>query len=422
MNSSLKIKINLPVIAIITLSSMVMYCKYTVEARQGYLVFPVEIFFSMLLLVRLRGKKRMISRYGKMILIFNFSFMLYRIVSSSIITGEFYYSAKKIIYYEVGVFFLIILSLQLLSIESLISIIRFIGIANALIGVYETFSKTSVFLRFIYVSSRRMNTSGLGTTAARARTFFIHPTICAVFCVFTWCVFLYYPLKNKWLNIFSMLLILICMLGTQSRSSWIAFALISVVFIIQKFINRDVKVSVPQLVLLGSFLLATVIVFFLFNDFFEERLAVVWNRWQSGMDINNAANYNRVAMIKLGIRDFAKDRRIYQLFGRGLGYGYRLLQRHSIRGWRGAVDNTFLTTLLDYGIIGCTFLIGYLLIIIKCIFEKRKIYQLCGLVLLSLYVSCFFYDMYGWFTPNLLISMSLCIIAYADDNEIKRNI
>ena len=46
-----------------------------------------------------------------------------------------------------------------------------------------------------------------------------------------------------------------------------------------------------------------------------------------------------------------------KLFGKGSGAAFSLLQNNSINGWTTAVDNTYISTLLDYGFIGLFFLI-----------------------------------------------------------------
>ena len=115
-------------------------------------------------------------------------------------------------------------------------------------------------------------------------------------------------------------------------------------------------------------------------------------------------------MIRNGLKDFDSWEVFPKMFGKGYAYAFTLLQRKSIRGWKGAVDNTYLTILLDYGLIGISYLLFFIIFAFRRIFKPDLVCRVCGLGLLSVFISGFFYDMFYWFTPNFLIALSFGLL------------
>ena len=98
-------------------------------------------------------------------------------------------------------------------------------------------------------------------------------------------------------------------------------------------------------------------------------------------------------------------------FGSGNGYAYDFLLTHPIRGWNGAVDNQYLTVLMDFGLVGIVFLFSLIYYAFKkTISSENEINQLCALCLLAMFISGFFYEMFSWIFVTLLFCLFFCIL------------
>ncbi|MBQ8945330.1 MAG: O-antigen ligase family protein [Lachnospiraceae bacterium] len=418
MERKYKISINIPIFMISMLILLVIFCKYNIESRMGYIIFPVEFIFAFVLYSRQTEDGRLNGVSVRRVIYVYFFFMIYRIFVSALITGSLYDGTKKILYYEVGVLFLLYFAVCLTNAEDIIITLRNIGIVNAVLGVYETITRSSIFMRFIDVENRIQFSNLLGTENNRARTIFFHPIICAVFCTYIWCILLYYPMKGKWINTISQIALIICLMGTKSRSSWISFAIVNVIYLVQRLSKKKGTIEIGNIFYGLVFAIFMIVIFIIQRDYILSAGRVLLNRWMLVLDADDAGNYNRITMIRNGLQDFAGWGVLSKIFGKGYLYAYNLLQRHSIRGWTTAVDNSYLTALLDYGIGGLLFLFYFIYISIKSIHSRSRLHKMCGLSILSLFISGFFYEMFSWFTPNFLLALSFCLISvHFEEND-----
>ena len=372
------------------------------------MLFPAEIILFIFLEI-FSYQKDEIQLIGKRMLLFYYSFIVYRMLISVVTSGNVGLSIKKPLYYELGVMMMMCSIIRITSFSTLQKTFIGIGIVNAVLATYETFTRSSLFLKYISVESRQMITGVLGTEESRARTIFMHPIICGVFIVVVWCWLLYYPIRNKWVNLFVKVIVIIALLGTKSRSTWIAFLVVTVLYCIQRIRDKENLINIEGVLffLVASAIMIGVIV--CFHDFVMNGARIVWIRLIKALNVSEAGRYNRVQMIIIGLRDYVKWDYFSKFFGKGNGYALKLLKRYSIRGWNIAVDNSYLTMLLDYGIVGEFFLLDLVAISFRMFFEKNTITRMCGLGLLSIFISGFFFDLFSWFTSVFLIISLLCI-------------
>lgn len=320
-------------------------------------------------------------------------------------------------YYEFGVFLVVFSAMQIMQIEEIVRFVRTIGVINAYIGVYETITRSSLFIRFVGIDSRVFIANSLGSSASRTRTVFMHPIICAVFCIFIWCILLYYPLENSRINFMSQIALLITILGTQSRSSWIAFVIVTLLYYAKRINIRSISIEIDLFFYVVLVCIIMMITYLIFRSYINETIVAFYNRFILAMDFNSAGSYNRLKMVSMGLSDYKKWNLFSGVFGKGYGYALSLLQHNAIRGWITAVDNTYLTVLLDYGIIGVLFLILYITEAVRLYIIGNRLKQMCGLGILSVFISGFFYELFSWATTDIILAFLLGILIVFEDDK-----
>lgn len=383
-------------------------CRYLLKAELGDVIFPVEVMlFSVLFIVNHRLKERRNYLFWIYLI-----FILYREVVSFVIAKGVVGDASRILYKELGVLMVVAVIVREDNQERLLVIIRDVGIVNAILGVIEFITKANFLTSAIVDKSMVYMKYSMNTSAWRVRTFFFHPIICAAFITISWIALLYYPLKRKTANFAVSLCMIISLLGTKSRSSWISLAFVTLLFLLARF-NKGLREVSRNGVYWA--VASVVILFILYVIFWEKVIEISDNtvqRMLDGLDSNNAGNYNRIAMIKMGIADWIKSSRTKKLFGNGSVYAIKFLKMHSIRGWNRAVDNSYLTVLMNYGLIGEIFVLIILIgAFIRFITTCRREEELATLAIISIFISGFFYDIYGWFTCTICLSLFLAVLS-----------
>lgn len=391
-------------------------CQFRLAEKQGYILFPLEICIVCLYFFWNKHKLRVPSTP---ILLYLF-FIVYRIIFSFIMSGGDIKSVKALFYKELGMIFLCWFLTERYSSISIIRKIKNFGFIMSIFGCYEFVTHSAVFMKFITVESRMYMRVNLGTAEMRVRTVFLHPTICGVFMTLAWLCVLFIPYRKRWLNYVAKITIFLCLLGTQSRSNWIAFFIINLLYIWRKYKKKGISLEKRNIIQAAVLLILALIIAVIFNEYIKNIYQLVINRWIAGMDSNNAGNYNRVTMIKMGLQEWTNLGIPEKIFGSGSGYAKAFLLKHPIRGWSAAVDNQYLTVLLDFGLLGLILLLwigGYIFKIV--ILDDNEIDQLCGLGLLSMFISAFFYEMFSWITITLMFSLFLSLID--KDSSIENN-
>lgn len=395
--------------------TMIMFfCQYRIAEKQGYIIFLLEISIGCLYWLWTTNKKERVSQN---ILIY-FSLIIYKIAITLMATDTMG-TVKSILYKELGMLFLCYFLIWGCSGITIIKRIRDFGLCNAILGCYEFVTHTHIFTRYITVESRFYNQS-LGTFKTRVQTVFMHPTICGVFMMISWLCILFLPYKKTWVNYLAKVFILLCLLGTQSRSTWVAFVMINILYAWKKYRIKKIQIKREQLLQIGIVIIVALIIVVFFNEYLIKVGYVIINRWRDGMNSNNASNYNRVTMIKMGIQEWKHIKIGRKIFGSGNGYAYQFLLCHPIRGWNGAVDNQYLTILLDFGLVGIILFISLIYYVFKqAVGSDDRINQLCSLCLLSMFMSGFFYEMFSWIFVTILFCLFLCIL---DDTSVKEEL
>lgn len=388
---------------------LIFFLQFKIAARQGYILLPFEIIIGLLFFV---WNKQNIKIWHKNSIMKIWSlFLIYSLAISIIIDFTYVSAYQGIIYKEIGMTFICFFAAQYVNHDYFLKAARNIGIVLSVIGDIEYVTKNSIFLRFITVESRQIMISQLGSSAARVRTVFIHPVICAVFTAFFWICLLYAPFKEPFKNVLSAISIIICILGTQSRSSWIALVCVTVIYLLKRLTVYRFRFKRNNIYLCGVIcILSAVIIYFNWQNI-SSALSVFYERWMASFNISHVGNHNRLTMIKMGIRDWKDAGVVQKVFGGGASYAINYLRQHSIGGWSTAVDNQYLTILMDFGVIGeIVFLYLVCRVFILTVKSKNIMTEFYGMVLISLFISTFFYEMLSWTIVTMLFSFAICML------------
>lgn len=387
-------------------AAIMFFCQYRVAKKQGYILFLLEISIGCLCWLWSAKKNEPVSK----ILLLYFFLILYKIILTLMVSGIRIENVQRILYKELGMLFLCYVLIRGCSGITIIKRIREFGLCNAFLGCYEFITHSNIFARYITVESR-MYIQSLGTSKTRVQTVFMHPTICGVFMMISWLCVLFVPYRKPWIDYLAKVSIILCLLGTQSRSTWVAFIAINIFYIWEKYKGKNIYLKKEHFFRACIVIMIGFIITISFNEYISSIGHIIINRWRNGMDTNNASNYNRMTMIRMGIQEWMRLGIGRKIFGSGNDYAYKFLLSHPIRGWNGAVDNQYLTILLDFGLVGVFFILSFICYILKKItVSDDKISQLCGLCLLSMLISGFFYEMFSWIFVTLLFCTFLCIL------------
>ncbi len=383
-------------LGIIVLMITIMHAKYTIYDGMGEYVIVREgalaVFFACLYFTKRKLKSKCLYLY--------LVFIAYRLFCSWKVNGGITGEARVVVFVELGLIFVIYMIMNYDNVHVIMRIVRELGSINAVLSVFEYFFKRNIFMKYITVAARMYMKRSMGTPAWRVRTFLIHPIICAVFITATWVVLLYIPYRRKWLNYVIKGCMLLGLIGTKSRSSWIAFLIVNILYLLIKMIKSNTLLTNRnQLYRIILIIVMMLVLAICFEDRVIKMISGVISRWMLSFDWKDSGNYNRVEMIKMGLDRWREATWSVKLFGNGPNYAIELLTSHAIRGWKNAVDNTYLTVLLNYGLIGLVMFVMILCISIYNMFTARnEIVELSALGMISIYSSAFFYDVFSWFS------------------------
>ena len=397
-------RINIKMFLFFIFVMFIAYSRYRKNDNVGDLMVVVESCLILVALFLRRSNEKTLSYAFNIYMLFIIS----RLAQSYYLTGGIEGEAKVIVYRELGTAVFLSLIVVSDSKEKFYLLLRNVGIFNAFAGSVEFFTQSCWFSRFITVANHQYMLQNAGTERWRVRTMFLHPLVCAVFTLVTWVLLIYMPCRNKWIQFFSQIAVIICMIGTKARSSWISLAIVSIMIFFVRQIKGKRELSRGTIYRLGLAAIAIILLVVFFDDSIFSLLEVVINRLVSAMSIKDVGHYNRVTMIRFGLTEFNKAPIKNKLLGFGTDYAINMLKAHPIRGWNKAVDNTYVTLLLNYGLLGLIMHLSVLFFSIRNMFKTKSIIsEMCSIGVVSIFISAFFYEMYSWFSVTVCFSILL---------------
>lgn len=385
---------------------IIVFGQFRIENRQGTILVITELVCSLLLVTEKDYDK---IKFNRVCWIY-ICFIFYRLLCLLLVLTGKEDEIKSLIVKEIGIFFLFILILNKVSEISFIKWMRNLGTVMGILGCFEYFTKASIFSGFISVESRVIMQNALGTSGARVRLMFIHPIICAIYFVFFLLCLFYVPYHNNKLNLLSGICLILSLAGTQSRSSWISFFIVSFLFIVSEKRFRFRKLNRNKMITTILIILILILVYGVLEENLREMFMPLYERWMAGLNSENSANYNRVSMIKMGVKIWLNANWKNKIIGLGDGYALDYLKAHAIRGWSVSVDNQYITLLVDYGIMGFGFAVGILMYSVINLFCAKERIQRCGCaMLIALWISAFFYEMLTWTYAMILVCIAILL-------------
>ena len=391
---------------------IVMLLSYRWSTRIGFVVLGLEIIGIILCLSSYDHS----AAFKGPFLTF-FLFALAEVMSGMLHNGV--QSVKKPFYLEVVlcIYFFFLIDKETLG--KIIYALRNIGVILSLFGCIEFALKDSFFIRLIGVSTKVMSTESIGTTRFRVRTIFLQPMPCATIEVFFWILLIFFPYRNRLFNALGKGLIFVCLIGTQTRSSWLAFIFINLVIYLEKS-TTTIRIQRNFIRLLPLLAILFVIVCVLNIETIKSISELVSKRWLEGTDVNSATFYNRFTQVRRSVSIWNNGTVIDKLFGKGHGYLLGYLRMHPIRGFTVAVDMQFAAILVDCGLLG--------VLLIFLVFVQSGIAYFSGTDLMSkacaagvinILISGFFYEILGW--ASIMIVLVICLRGLTFDQTSFKN-
>lgn len=392
---------------------VILCLNYVPVGSKGTLIILLElliIFFSVV-----ANQVQIVYDFDYKLLVFLFIYE----AMISVITSEAY---NQVLYKNLFLLIAIKLCCTGINIEKTVLYIRNIGIVLSILGVYEFFTRNSLFYSLINIESKRYFASAFGSSSARVRLIFIHPIICGAFTVVFLILLINYPLKSRIANTVALLVEITCLIGTQSRSSFLAFFIVVFLNIITHTVNRTIRID--NMLFYLSEILIVAIFFGAAGSYLFDLINPVINRFLNGFSSTDSSNYLRTAVAFRELEFYlANYGWLEKIFGRGFSSAIRILVENPVYAhYSLAVDNQYITLLMDSGLVG---LITYMLFIfyqIVCLIRcDQKLIKIRCLCIISLAVSSLFYDMLAWemvcFILFVFVSLPVSNTDLCESNE-----
>ena len=151
-------------------------------------------------------------------------------------------------------------------------------------------------------------------------------------------------------------------------------------------------------------------------------LNIIFSKFSALQDADSFSLNNRVINAKTGL-DVIFDQNVINIF---IGNGYDFLPNffeqynvYVIRNGFYVIDNTYISFLADYGMIGLFLVLLYIIDAIrksmtniyKIKSKKEQLFMLYSIIgIINLMVSIAFFDIYAWYTPLTLLIFLISVV------------
>lgn len=243
---------------------------------------------------------------------------------------------------------------------------------------------------------------------------FYHPIYYALLLTICVIILLYFPFKNRAIQYISLCLVGLNIVLTQTRSAWICVIICILLFTYNnKWRNRSSHKPISKkrfqygLITCAILVLVIAATMKISPSFYSEMAALISERINSlflgnGTDIRLANFYTAYNMIL--------SAPYLLITGGGLMHASSYLQNHPTLGyWTRAIDNQYLTNVLNYGLIGLSI---YLVLFTKFVKGFNKDYNTLSnclnLCLISIMIFSFVFEPIG---SNLVFYLFVILIS-----------
>lgn len=295
----------------------------------------------------------------------------------------------------------------------------------ALIGVFELLTKIQIYSSLISSELAVLNQQIYGTPNTpgyRLTLFFYHPIYYSMILAIGIICCLYVPFKNKIINYGVIILMAINIVFTKSRTGWIIVVVGILCYLYGKGEFNGKINSRKLLKLLGGLLLITgaMVVIVYFTD------RTLWDRLSGSIierisELFSAEAYGaRIANLGIIGNVMRSNENYILFFGGGEKYAITYLQTHTfIDSWSKAIDNQFVTILLNFGVIGLSMYIAMFVLSIKYYFryKKRGTKALPFVLLIVIIIASFAFEPMGLNIMGALLNVIIALTITSSEED-----
>lgn len=266
------------------------------------------------------------------------------------------------------------------------------------LGIFEYVFKIHLYERLITFEPAIENFIKYGNITEsqpyRLTLFFYHPIFYSVILtVFLICL-IYKPYKNKIFQSIAIVISIINLVLTQSRTGWFTFAFLFALYLFRERKLNLSKKNISSIIKIISILILLVILIYNFNrDIFNVMKEIIVERiLQIETGAASGARITNLTLVKYAWTDWTVF-----LFGGGNNYAISLLQEHPTTGlWIRAIDNQFFTYILNYGVVGLTIFAVFTFNVLKNYFKSDDTNEkLISLAIIGIIFSSISYEYFG---------------------------
>ncbi|WP_249566767.1 O-antigen ligase family protein [Loigolactobacillus coryniformis] len=286
--------------------------------------------------------------------------------------------------------------------------------------MFEFITKKQFYIKMITNENALYNFnyySNIVKASYRLTLLFYHPIYYSVILVVGLFCIVYFPFRNKLVQVVSLLLVLLNLILTQSRTGWVVVGLCGLLYLIKHHHIQFTKKKLAAIYELLTLLLVGIGIFLLVRpEIVSSLVSIVKVRFDQAA--NGSATDVRFANF-IVVKNIISDLSNLQItiFGGGNMYAISYLQNNPTFGyWNSAIDNSFLTVLLNYGIIGLFLLVIFIFQVIHVFFTKLSPErELSVLIVISIFIASFFFDIIG---DNIIYYLLTIFIMLLPNNKV----
>lgn len=309
--------------------------------------------------------------------------------------------------------------------EGLVKIYKaFMWILNifALLNIYQIVFKRPILINYLNLLENSYSYN-FGTSLYRTFSVFGHPIIAGIF--FSILFFLnHYFLKSP-IKFLIQFIVLINIYSTMSRSSWIGFVFGMIVFISIRFSSLKNETNILEkrwpykrvahflvsILLIGIVLLVS-------SQYFDDFFIQILERFGDSISRNSTdySNLQRTGTINLIVQTMLKSDFLTLIFGNGFNTSNSFMLANPIYiNDFSSTDNTYLSILFEYGLIGILS-VAYIFVrlIYKLFTVKRRspVHEVAIICVIVIAISAFFFEIPGWPTVSFFLFFCLSALFY----------
>lgn len=288
--------------------------------------------------------------------------------------------------------------------DAFVLYIRRIGVLLGLFGIIESIIQTP-FLSYLTKQSVVVYTVA---TQYRTVLIFQHPIVCGVFLLIPLVALIEFPFKNVWKQFLSLGIIVISIILTRSRSVWITALVILAITGFKRF-KLTSKIAKSKVVHLLQYVFIFLVVISIFSillkiNVIQLAMSFINSRIAGSLDAGaGQGNIIRIETVTNSFDYWFSGNMSKFIFGMGKNYDKYFLATHPVIKWgvpwTAAIDNQYITTIHESGIIGLAIIFSIILVTFKRIItnplfdnKKSRLKEFVNLCIINIFVTNYFYE------------------------------